>query len=87
MPKGTTLEETVRSYVKGSLVAFIEGGKFARDKKPKSVNWLIGVIRHSGIAAVELPQIVDELKSYPRDSEEGARYDEAKQKVEEMTEK
>jgi len=35
-------DTTTRNYVKNSLLAFIEGGKYSCDKKPLSLKWIIG---------------------------------------------
>ena len=82
MVKVKTIEESARRYAKNSIRAFIEGGKYARDKKPKNIKWLSGVIRSSGVSKEELLKLFKELEGYPKDSDERERFIQAKQKVE-----
>lgn len=86
MPRGVSVEEAGRRYAEKSLRCFIEGGKYARDGKPKSIRWLIGVINSSGATTNELKDMLDKARYYPKTIEEGNRFNEAKQKVEEYVE-
>ena len=54
-------------------MTFIEGGKYTRDKKPKSTNWIMGVIKASRIEKEILREILSKLETYPRDNEEKDR--------------
>ncbi|GEM_PF-4126801 len=84
MARGILIEEAGRRYVEKSLRCFIEGGKYARDGKAKSIRWLIGVINSSGATSVELRETIDKARRYATTTEEGNRYSEAKGKIEEM---
>lgn len=50
------MEETTRRYAKRSLQAFLEG--------KKNLNWIVGVIRSSGVRGPRLTQIFRELQDY-----------------------
>lgn len=86
MPGGVSVEEAGRRYAEESLRCFIDGGKYARDGKPKSIRWLIGVIDSSGATSDELKDMLDKARHYPKTIEEGDRFDEAKRKVEQYIE-
>lgn len=45
-------------------MAFIEGGGYSRDHKPKSLAWILGVIESSGIRGPELTAIFQGLSGY-----------------------
>jgi len=75
MAKIKSIDDTVRNYVKKSLMTFVEGGKYTKDKKPQSLNWIIGVIEKSGVKREVLKKIFGELQNYPRDEEEKSRLD------------
>ena len=66
-------DTTTRNYVKNSLLAFIEGGKYSCDKKPLSLKWIIGIIRKSGIKRENLTEIFSTLSTYPKNAEEKTR--------------
>jgi len=68
-----SLDTSARRYAKNSLRAYIEGGKYAKDKKPKNLNWLIGVIKSSGVKANTLIEIFNEMQNYPQNEEEKSR--------------
>ena len=70
MVKIKSIDYAARNYAKKSLMAFIQGGKYAKDKKPLSSNWMIGVIKSSGVKPEELKDIFGELQNYPQDKEE-----------------
>jgi len=69
------LNSTVKNYVRGSLQTYIDGGKYTKDKKPKSLNWIMGEIRNSGIKLELLKIVFDEIKNYPRTVEDKNRLD------------
>ena len=50
------LETTNRRYAKKSLMTFLEG--------KKNLNWIIGVIRSSGLIGGKLQKLFDELRDY-----------------------
>ena len=72
--KVKSLEDTIKKYIEKSLLSYIEGGKYTRDKRPKSINWIMGIIKKSGISKGKLEKIFDKLKSYPQDNEEKDRF-------------
>lgn len=76
MARRKTIEEAAYRYVKKSLIAFIEGGKYARDGKPKNMNWVMGVIK-AGVGPEILRQILDELNVYSKDKDQIARFNSA----------
>lgn len=82
MPQGINLKEGARRYAKNSIRAFIKGGKYARDGKPRGIAWLLGVIRESGVDGGELVKIFSELSVFLMDADEKARFEEAKRRVE-----
>ena len=49
-------EIAVRNYVRKSLMAFLEG--------EQSLNWIVGVIRSSGMRGFPLQQILNRYKQY-----------------------
>ncbi len=51
-----TDQETVENYVRKSLMAFVEG--------KQTLNWIIGVIRHSGIRGRALEEIFQRLQGF-----------------------
>jgi len=63
----------IRNYVKNSLKAFLEGGKYSKDRKAKTLNWITGVIRGSGISKEALAEIFNQLRDYPQNEEEKSR--------------
>lgn len=67
-------EITIRNYVKNSLKVFLEGGKYSKDRKPKTLNWITGVIRASGISKEALAEIFERLRGYPQNGEENYRF-------------
>lgn len=58
------IETVTKNYVKKSLMTFLEGGKYTKDKKPLSLKWIISVIKSSGIKREKLEEIFGELKNY-----------------------
>lgn len=68
------IETAKRNYVKNSLKVFIEGGKYSKDGKAKTLNWITGVIRASGISKEALAEIFDQLRGYPQNKEEESRF-------------
>lgn len=84
MARGISIEESGRRYAEKSLRCFIEGGKYARDGKAKSIRWLVGVINSSGATLVELKEILDKARRYTTIAEEEKRYGEAKGRIEEI---
>lgn len=59
-----SVHEAARRYAEKSLMAFLEGGKYSRDHKPKSLTWILGVIESSGIRGSELMTIFQGLSGY-----------------------
>jgi hypothetical protein len=49
-------EIAVRNYVRKSLMAFLEG--------EQSLNWIVGVIRSSGMRGFPLQQILNRYEQY-----------------------
>lgn len=68
------LNTTTKNYVKKSLMTFIEGGKYTKNKKPLTLNWMTGVIRNSGIKLEILEQIFNEFENFPQNQEERSRF-------------
>jgi len=58
------IEAVTKNYVKKSLMTFLEGGKYTKDKKSLSLKWIISVIKSSGIRREKLKEIFGELKNY-----------------------
>lgn len=67
------IDTTIRNYVKNSLLAFIEGGKYSHEKRPLSLKWIMGIIRESGIKRENLTEIFSTLSTYPKNAEEKTR--------------
>lgn len=74
MIKVKDLEIWIRNYVKKSLRAFVEGGKYSKDGKAKTLNWITGIIRGSGISKEALAEIFERLRGYPQNGEENYRF-------------
>ena len=70
-----SLDITTKRYVKKSMIAFIEGGKYPKDRKPLSLNWIKGVITNSGIKREILEEVFSELNIYLQNGEEKSRLD------------
>jgi len=68
-------EGYVRNYVRGCLEIFINGGKYTKNKKALSLNWLRGVIRESGIKTEELKKIIKQLQDYSKSEEDNSRFE------------
>jgi len=68
-------EEYVRNYARGCLEAFINGGKYTKNKKAPSLNWLRGAIRESGVKTEELRKIIKQLKDYSKSEEDRSRFE------------
>jgi len=66
MVKIRSLEETTRRYAKRSLQAFLEGRK--------NLNWIVGVIRSSGVRGPRLSEVFRELQDYGDRKRFGAAY-------------
>lgn len=49
MVKVKDVETVTRNYAKKSLMTFLESGKYTKDKKPRSLNWIIGIIKSFGV--------------------------------------
>ena len=77
MSRGISLQEADKRCAEESLRFFIDGGKYARDGKPKSIRWLIGVINSSSLNANELKMIVNNARHNSKTVEEKNRFDEA----------
>lgn len=86
MPKGVSVEEAGRRYAEKSLRCFIDGGKYARNGKPQSIQWLIGVINSSGATANELKDMLDEARYHSKTIEEMNRFNEAESGIKEIIE-
>lgn len=86
MARGISLGEAGRRYAEKSLRCFVEGGKYARDGKSKSIRWLIGVINSSGATSIELKDMLDKAGYHSKTVEERHRFSEAKTKIEEIIE-
>jgi hypothetical protein len=54
MAKST--EDVTRNYVRGALRAFLEG--------KKTLNWVVGMVRSSGVRGQRLTEVFDSLKNY-----------------------
>ena len=67
------LDISTRRYAENSLRAYMWGGKFSKDRKPKNLNWLIEVIKSSGVNSTELIQIFNNMQNYPQNEEEKSR--------------
>lgn len=87
MSQGIDLKTAAYRYAKNSIRTFVEGGKYARDKKPRSIAWLLGVVGESGVSRDDLVRIFSELSTYPMDAEGRIRFEEGKRKIEEMIER
>jgi len=64
MVKVKDVETLTRNYAKKSLITFLEDGKYTKDKKPRSLNWIIGIIKSSGVKEEKLKKIFSELENY-----------------------
>jgi hypothetical protein len=60
-----TVETATRNYARKCLMAFLEGDK--------SLNWLLGVVRSSGVRGSRLSEVFDGLRDYG----DRGRYEEA----------
>ncbi len=67
-----SVEETVKRYARNSLRAYLEG--------EKTLNWVVGIVRESGVRRQELADIFDFLKTHS----ETARYQEVYSKCKEL---
>jgi len=56
MVKVSGVEKYTRPYAKKSLMAFLEG--------EKNLNWILGVVKSSGVKGEKLKEIFDGLKEY-----------------------
>ncbi len=59
-----TVEEGARRYAEKSLMAFLEGGRYSRDRKPRTLNWVVGVIRSSGVRGQQLQSVFQRQQIY-----------------------
>ena len=59
-----TPDEASYMYAKKSFMAYLEEGRFSEDKKAKSLTWIIGIIRASGVRGPELQLIFHETVAY-----------------------
>lgn len=57
-------ETRSRNTAKRSLMTFLEGGKYSKDKKPMTLNWITTVIASSGVRGDKLREIFNELRDY-----------------------
>ena len=64
MVRVKSVHEAARRYAEKSLMAFLEGGRYSRDHKPKSLAWILGVIESSGIRGPELMAMFQRLSGY-----------------------
>ena len=64
MVRVKSAHEAAKRYAEKSLMAFLEGGRYSRDHKPKSLAWILGVIESSGIRGAELTAILQGLSGY-----------------------
>lgn len=62
-----SVEDTTRNYARKSLMAFLDG--------EKTLNWIIGVIRSSGVRGSRLTEIFENLRGYEGNP---VRYQEAR---------
>jgi hypothetical protein len=60
-----SVEDATRNYARGALRAFLEDDKY--------LNWLIGMIKSSGVQGSTLAEIFESLRGYGN----GQRYEEA----------
>ncbi|MCD6226036.1 hypothetical protein J7J95_03105 [bacterium] len=75
MVKIRDLRTTVHNYVEKSLMTFINGGKYSGDKgRTQTLNWIMGIIRESGIVKEELMMIFSHIRTYPKNQEEQFRF-------------
>jgi hypothetical protein len=51
-----TVQEALENYARKSLMAFLKG--------KKTLNWIIGIIRSSGVRGRELEEIFKQLQGY-----------------------
>jgi len=51
-----SVEETTRRYAQNCLRAYLEG--------KKNLNWIMGVIRESGVRGSRLAEVFDRLRGY-----------------------
>lgn len=72
MVRTKSVEETTRRYAQNSLRAYLEGAK--------TLNWIIGVIRSSGVRGNRLVDVFDRLRGYG----DSVRYLEAKRACEDQ---
>lgn len=56
MVKVKTVEIAARNFARGALMAFLEN--------TKNLNWLLGMIRSSGIRGPKLVDIFESLRNY-----------------------
>jgi len=68
-----SLDTSARRYAENSLRAYMWGRKFSKDRKPKNLNWLMGVIKSSRVNSTELIQIFNIMQKYPQNGEEKSR--------------
>ena len=54
--KTRSLEETTRRYTQNCLRAYLEG--------KKNLNWVVGVIRESGVRGARLADIFERFRDY-----------------------
>jgi hypothetical protein len=50
-------EGAARRYAEKSLMAFLGGGRYSKDHRPKTLAWIIGVVQSSGFRGQELVSI------------------------------
>lgn len=82
MAKGISVSESDRKRVRGAIMAFVEAGKYARDKEPKSMSWLMGVIGTSSLHGGELMEIFQHIGNFPWGAEEKMRLQEVRRELE-----
>jgi hypothetical protein len=51
-----SVEDVTRNYARGALRAFLEG--------KKTLNWVVGMVRSSGVKGQRLTEVFDNLKDY-----------------------
>lgn len=64
MVRVPTVEEYLERLVEGCLRTYVEGGRYTRNRKPMSLNWLIGEIRGAGVYGDWLREIFKRVEGY-----------------------
>lgn len=75
-----SVEESARRYAEKSFLAFLEAGRFSKDHKPKSLAWIMGVIRSSGVRGQTLSSIFQRHRGYGDSSRFDAAFEECQRR-------